>query len=413
MKKTQLTIKSHRNPSGTQSWRVEGWFLGERLRKNFRDRADALAEKSILEIRAAQTEAGMRSAGTFLNDAQLREAEAAFMRLNNHEHSLSFCVEYALEHYRAPTRQKRLSDAIREYRDARQQDHAKNLISDAQFKNIRKQLHRLDLYFPNKLVSDLDAEKLSAFCSRGNAKPKTHNNRRGLASTLLKFAENQGWIVENPIAKVPHYRIAHKRGTASTLSAEQAEALMHYLEGYREGVLVTFYAVCLFAGIRPDIVDGEIAKLPADDVDLETGVIRIEPDVSKVGMKRNVAIQPNLVVWLKAYPLEKYPLIVPGLMGLRTLVGKKFGLTPDILRHTYISMHVAKFRSMGDTALQAGNSEAVIRKYYLDVKSPEEAERFFAIFPEKGRMEPVREDILRFPSREWTTNVASRCVQRK
>jgi hypothetical protein len=51
------------------------------------------------------------------------------------------------------------------------------------------------------------------------------------------------------------------------------------------------------------------------------------------------------------------------------------------MRHTFISMHVAKYRSMGEAALQAGNSESIIRKHYLDLKTPAEAEQFFGIMP--------------------------------
>jgi hypothetical protein len=35
------------------------------------------------------------------------------------------------------------------------------------------------------------------------------------------------------------------------------------------------------------------------------------------------------------------------------------------MRHTFISMFVGKFRSMGEAALQAGNSESIIRKETL------------------------------------------------
>ena len=45
-------------------------------------------------------------------------------------------------------------------------------------------------------------------------------------------------------------------------------------------------------------------------------------------------------------------------------------------------MTVGAFRSVGDAALQAGNSEAVIRKHYLDLKSIEEADAFWRIVPE-------------------------------
>ncbi len=46
-------------------------------------------------------------------------------------------------------------------------------------------------------------------------------------------------------------------------------------------------------------------------------------------------------------------------------------------------MHVAKFRSIGEAALQAGNSESIIRKHYLDLKSTAEAEQFFSILPKR------------------------------
>jgi len=51
------------------------------------------------------------------------------------------------------------------------------------------------------------------------------------------------------------------------------------------------------------------------------------------------------------------------------------------MRHTFISMFVVKFRSMGEAALQAGNSEGIIRRHYLDLKNQEEAEHFFGIVP--------------------------------
>jgi hypothetical protein len=39
---------------------------------------------------------------------------------------------------------------------------------------------------------------------------------------------------------------------------------------------------------------------------------------------------------------------------------------------------------MGDTALQAGNSESIIRKHYLDLKSTAEADQFFGIMPKSS-----------------------------
>jgi len=163
---------------------------------------------------------------------------------------------------------------------------------------------------------------------------------------------------------------------------------MAFVEDYQGGRLVPFFALCLFAGIRPCLRSGEILKLRSEQVRLDTGVIHIEPEVSKVRMKRNITIQSNLADWLRAYPLDRYPIIFPHLRKYRANIADRFGLSHDIMRHTFISMFVAKFRSMGEAALQAGNSESIIRKHYLDLKSTAEADQFFSIRPNRKEAQP-------------------------
>ena len=75
-----------------------------------------------------------------------------------------------------------------------------------------------------------------------------------------------------------------------------------------------------------------------------------------------------------------------GFRRLRLKFRKQFELSHDVLRHTFISMLVGKFRSLGDAALQAGNSESIIQKHYLDLKTAAEADEFFGIGP---RLRPV------------------------
>ena len=142
-----------------------------------------------------------------------------------------------------------------------------------------------------------------------------------------------------------------------------------------------FFALCLFAGIRPCLRTGEILRLKSEHVKTTAGVIRIDGEVSKVREPRMVTIQSNLGAWLKAYPLDKFPIIPANLQHIREKVAVEFPLTHDVMRHTFISMFVSKFRSLGEAALQAGNSEGIIRRHYLDLKSPEEAEQFFGILP--------------------------------
>ncbi len=382
MKTTEFTVIRFENRNGVTSWRVSGWLHGIRIRKNLRTREEAIAEKGALDLRSIQADAGLRPATTFLEPDQLREAESLFRRLGGDTRSLTFYVEYALQNYREPEQQTALDVAVGTYVAIKARECERTLLSSRQLRSIRNELEVLKKRFPSGLVSRFTPEQLTTYLERGNPSLKTYKNRRGLLSTFFKFALQKDWILTNPVEKTPHHRINHRRGSAVTISAEQSTELMAYIEAYKGGALVPHFALCLFAGIRPCIRYGEISRLRPESVRLDTGTIHIEPEVSKVRMKRLVTIQPNLAAWLKAYPLGVFPLIPVNSMNTRRKVFAKFGLTHDVLRHTFISMFVAKFRSM-EAALQAGNSESIIRKHYLDLKSPAEAEQFFGILPKR------------------------------
>ncbi|MEO9111774.1 MAG: site-specific integrase [Lacunisphaera sp.] len=335
-----------------------------------------------MEIKAEQNLSGLHSITTALTVEQARESEALYRRLEGRTRSLSYYVDYALTNYRDPIHDRPLDEAAKEYLAVREMDDQQGHLSHRQFTSFRCELRALVKAFHGKTVSELTPAILADFFRRDQASKKSYNNRRGLVSAFLKYCLLQDWIVANPIDKVPHFRgIGHRRGSAATLTAAQCAEIMNWAEKEHQGALVPFVVLCLFAGIRPDLYQGEISKLLPKHVRLDTGVILIEPEVSKVRMKRAVTIQPNLAAWLKAYPLDRYPIMPRGFRRLRLKFRKRFALTHDILRHTFISMFVAKFRSMGDAALQAGNSESIIRKHYLDIKSTAEADEFFKITP--------------------------------
>ncbi|HWZ95134.1 MAG TPA: site-specific integrase [Opitutaceae bacterium] len=372
------------NRNGIPSWRVAGWLHGVRIRKNFKTKEEAAAEKGSLELKALQATAGLRSATTFLADAQMREAEDAFRRLDGRPHSLLFYLDYAFANYRESVRDVSLSDAVAEYTAIKQKEHDRTLLSERQLRSIKYELGTFKLRFPTAMLAQFSPASLITYLERGTPSLKTYNNRRGLLSTFFKFAFQKDWIASNPIEKTPQHRLRHRRGSAATISAEQAAKLMAYVETYRDGQMVPYFALCLFAGIRPCVLSGEILKLRPESVRLDTGVIMIEPEVSKVRMKRSVTIQPNLAAWLRAYPLDRFPIVPDNAQRIRRKVIDAFGLTHDVMRHTFISMFVGKFRSMGEAALQAGNSESIIRKHYLDLKTAAEAEQFFGILPKRG-----------------------------
>jgi integrase len=386
MKQPQFTIRRFNNRNGATSWRVIGYIHGERIRRNFKTREEAAAEKAALETKRVQIASGHRALLSSLTDEQAREAEAAFLRLRDKPHSLSFYVDFALANYQEPEQRRKSTAAIADYVAAKESEYAQDQISRPHMERIRSETKRFLKHFGEVSLDEITPPRVVSYLESTCRGLKTWNNRRGVVSNFFRFAFYRGWIAENPLARIPQHRVRRKRGMATTLTVKQARDLMTFLEGYQSGKFVPYYALCLFAGIRPGVPNGEIKKLKPDAVNLETGIIHISSEVSKTREPRRVNIQPNLAAWLRAYPLNKFPIVVGNFQKKRAKFSKQFGLSHDVMRHTFISMFVAKFRSIGEAAIQAGNSEAIIRRHYLDLKSNEEAEGFWSILPKRAAL---------------------------
>ena len=147
-------ISEFTNPSGEIVFRVAGWLDGKRIRKNFPTRAEAEAERQVLEVQRLQGETGIRPAVTRLTEDQLHEAESAFRRLSGNPRSLSFSLDYALANYSEPQHRKLLDEAVVAYVAVKTKEHAQKLISEAMLTTIKRHMETLKNAFPGLTVAD-------------------------------------------------------------------------------------------------------------------------------------------------------------------------------------------------------------------------------------------------------------------
>lgn len=384
---------------------------GKQFRKNFQSKAEATDYKQKMEIRQLNGPEQGRLMWSRLDTAEHDEAFAALRLLKEKgsPRSLVYAVEYFLSNYREAETSKPLGDAVEEYLELRAKDVENKVLKEASAKGIREYLRyfteHLGRDFPISSITQAQIEKYIGMKSKDQMPAlKTWNNRRGIFSTFFKWALQQQYVAENPIVRIKSHKLKRARSMAPTLSADQAAAIMAYAEenpgpskhhpdDIRRGMLVPYLALAIFAGIRPSERTGEISKIEPDrHIDMQTGIIRITPDIAKTEELRKIWIQPNLRLWLEKYPLSDYE-IFPMDLGYRTEMNKlrrKFKVPHDGLRHTFISMLVGSFRSVADAALQAGNTEAVIRKHYLDLKSVQEADKFWQIVPNSCYLPPLK-----------------------
>jgi hypothetical protein len=216
MAHTRFAVSRFKVRNGVASWCLSGWLGGLRIRRNFKTREEAGAERDSLELKSLQASAGFRSAVTLLSDDQLREAEAVFRRIAGRRQKLSCYVDFALENYREPDCEMTVPDAVARYVEAREADIARDLLSRSSLAQFKWELDALKKRYPKLTVAQLQAAQLKAHFERNAPSLKSYNNRRGLVGTFMKFAFQQNWIVANPVDRMPHFRIAHRRGSATT-----------------------------------------------------------------------------------------------------------------------------------------------------------------------------------------------------
>ena len=59
-------------------------------------------------------------------------------------------------------------------------------------------------------------------------------------------------------------------------------------------------------------------------------------------------------------------------------------------RNSYISYRVAETKDPAKVAFESGNSVRTIVRDYLEITTPQEAKKWFSIFPQKHRAKPER-----------------------
>jgi integrase len=322
-------------------------------------------------------------------------------------------VDYFLANYRPPTSQHTVADVAADFvREKVEVDR----VSPPVVNGYRQGLALFAKHTAGLKLHEIDADTCRRYVHapvRGGGQPsrKSVNNRRQVIFSFLAWCMDaeRGWIAANPAAAVKTFKV--ERDTPEVLTLDQVKEVMAYAETYSSGSMAPFMALVMFAGIRPGLDEnrtrragGEMDKLgrltTADllrIVDLKAGVIRIPAAVSKVRTARTVKIQPNLLAWLAAYPFRKYPLVPTNAVRKWEHIRERFSLGYDVCRHTFITSHVTAFKSKGDTALQAGNSERMIQLHYLDPHklTEDEAKAFWEIRP-KAEPAPAADEPIRF-----------------
>jgi hypothetical protein len=370
-----------------ECWEV----FGHGIRRRFKKEIDARDFRRRKENELRNIVNRTHTVETSLSGEQMEEAENAFRRLGN-RYTLTGAIDFYLKHNQAADFKIAIGEAATKFRGAMEgQVRARTLVQ------LKSTLGLFEQFVEASDLGQITEHEVEGFLRSIRAKdgitpasPKTWNNYRNDLSLFFdwciegwsqaddgKLKENR-WISRNPATNVK--RLKHENGHITILPLAQAQALMNYLADFKGGKLVRYFALALFAGVRPG---GELEKLALHPelINLDNRVIRITPVISKTGTTRQIKIRENLYQWLIAYPNEIFPVNCDREFKA---VRKKFGLSHDICRHSFISYHIGLFKEFATAALESGNSESIIKSHYLNTSTFTDAEAFWDIVPPRA-----------------------------
>lgn len=379
-RRSELKTVPFTNNAGTISFRVRGMVNGERVRKNFptKEEAEIYRLDLLKKILTGDSRETFRPVMTRLDEVGVKDAEAARFELDRSGHVRVSLMDVA-RFYLANNRSLEAVDinrAIDEFLKSREE-----VGNSAETRNVQECLL-------NKFVStqglrttqDITRQAAMNWIFAEGLSKSTQVSRRSKLSSFVSWLVLQGWIEGNIVEDIQPPKVRLDRPAALTLP--QVEALIGAARDLDGGLMLPYFALCVFSGVRP-LEALRITDWESFDLDEHKHVF-ISEKVSKT-CSRYAPLCERVVEILADCKAKG---LLPGAFNratfraVRAAAGVDFpwkGPYNDVLRHTYCSMHYALNKDLQFLSHGCGNSVAMLRKHYIVPVPQNEAEKFFGV----------------------------------
>lgn len=220
------------------------------------------------------------------------------------------------------------------------------------------------------------------------ANPFTFNTGRKRFVALWRWCRDKGYIPDTTKTQAdlmqPMRQTSNRIGI---LTVETFARLLALVQADHPDHL----AVAVMAGFT-GLRRSELHAQTWEDIDLKRGILRVTSAKKGTVAYRLVHLCPAAVEWLTAAPRQDKdkvggitPLSPPwGVDRLRTFARKaELDCPPNGFRHSFVSYRCAATGNVAETSQEAGNSAAVVHRYYRELVAKEDGNAWFALTPEK------------------------------
>jgi integrase len=362
-------------PHGNCHWRMEGKIDRKRIRAFYRTKLEAEEAARRRNIEVANH--GHKHADI---PASLRvEALRAQEQLDRIGASLTEAVEFFLKHHDLRRNSLTVSQVFTRLNDYHNRKAESEEITKRHVDTWRINARKFVLDFGNQYICDITNSQISEWLNRLPLATRTKNGVRRSAGRLFFYAEECGWLRDNPMRKVKSIKEKNTK-LPGILTIDQAAMLLQSAPD----LLVPAIAIGLFAGIRPV----EVLRLDWSDILWHKRQINVAASIAKTAAVRWVDMTDPLIEWLTPHRKASGP-IFPMSEGKAsaaiTAAAKAAGMTSwpkDGLRHSFGSYHLAAHDNAALTARLLGHTNTdMVYSNYNNRRTREEGVAFFNIRP--------------------------------
>jgi integrase len=221
-----------------------------------------------------------------------------------------------------------------------------------------------------RAVSEITSAEIDAWLNGQGWSASTRLTYIRRLETFFSWCAKRGYSASDPTAAVERPTESH--APVVVLSPLDCHRLLEVCRRV-DPRLLPYFAIGLFAGIRPD----EIKRLQAENI--KGDWIEVEAAKSKTRRRRLVEIHPTLKAWLA---------IPGGEIGWRNwrrrwraiVAESKVPWINDVMRHSFCS-YAYPIHGAAWTSMHAGHSEQTLFRHYREIVTREQAEQFWSILP--------------------------------
>ncbi len=348
-----------------------------RKRRKFKTKkeADKFASKKELEL------AGNGREVAALPDSVSKEAAWAAKELAPYRVSIREVVEEFLSRRQEAEKSSKVADAIVEFLDLKK----KAGKSVRYRRELSYKLNQFSNQYGETLLSEISTKEIDPWLAALKVSPVTRNGYFRVLNVFFEWGRRRSYCSTNPA------KSAEKaKETPTRVPIFTPEELKTILEE-APAELVPIIALGAFAGLRVE----EIRRIQWKNLDFEKGRIDVDAGISKTAQHRYVPINAPLRAWLKPYrkrsggvsPRNFYRRLWSFHLDLEK--NKKIKWKHNALRHSFASYALAAEEDAARVALWLGHvSPAMTFKHYRERVTPEEAEKWFSISPDKVEPSP-------------------------